>query len=130
MRKQLKRWSHGFVQNVKLHWDEVLETPFLRSFIMVALWDAVIASIAYLILIPVLAVIYSSPILLVGYIIDIPVLVAPVLYTASQRKETKEALGSIPSFFVLRTVNSFFILEAIFTELLFRRPLNTYEKGH
>jgi poly-beta-1,6-N-acetyl-D-glucosamine synthase len=52
MRKQLKRWSHGFVQNVKLHWEDILEIPYLRSFIMVALWDAVLASIAYLILIP------------------------------------------------------------------------------
>jgi cellulose synthase/poly-beta-1,6-N-acetylglucosamine synthase-like glycosyltransferase len=130
MRKQLKRWSHGFAQNLKLHWEGILEIPYLRSFIMVALWDAVLASVAYLILIPLLAVLFSSPILLIGYVIDIPVLVVPVLYTASLRKETMGALASIPSFFVLRTVNSFFLLEALVTELLFGRSLRTYEKGH
>ena len=40
------------------------------------------------------------------------------------------ALASLPSFFVLRTVNGFFMLEAIVTELLLRRPLLVYEKGH
>ena len=50
MNKQLRRWSHGYVQNIKLHWSEILEIPYLRSFIAVSLWDAVIASFAYLIL--------------------------------------------------------------------------------
>src|SRR5262245_45307849 len=30
MSKQLRRWSHGFVQNLKLHWREVLHVPYLR----------------------------------------------------------------------------------------------------
>ncbi len=30
MRKQLRRWSHGFVQNVLLHWRTVLGVPYLR----------------------------------------------------------------------------------------------------
>jgi len=130
MSKQLKRWSHGFVQNVQLHWEGILEIPYLRSFVMVALWDAVLASLAYLLLIPLLALLLSAPILLVGYVIDIPVVLVPVLFTASQRKESGKALASLPSFFVLRTVNAVFILEALVTELLFGRSLHTYEKGH
>lgn len=130
MSKQLKRWSHGFVQNVKLHWEGILEIPYLRSFVMVALWDAVLASLAYLILIPLLALILSAPILLVGYVIDIPVVLVPVLYTASQRKESLRALRSLPSFFILRTVNALFILEALITEILLGRSLHKYEKGH
>ncbi|MGZ4926383.1 MAG: hypothetical protein ACXV4B_08035 [Halobacteriota archaeon] len=37
MKKQLRRWSHGFMQNVQLHWRGVLDIPFLRFFIAVAL---------------------------------------------------------------------------------------------
>ena len=44
MSKQLKRWSHGFVQNVKLHWRELLDEPYLRTMIAVSLWDAFVAS--------------------------------------------------------------------------------------
>jgi len=29
--KQLRRWSHGFVQNVRLHWRPLLQVPYLRS---------------------------------------------------------------------------------------------------
>jgi hypothetical protein len=41
-----------------------------------------------------------------------------------------EVLASVPAFFVLRTVNSVFILEALWSELVMRRPLLVYEKGH
>src|SRR5881397_1669054 len=43
MGTQLQRWSHGFVQNVKLHWRAVLAVPYLRSAVAVAFWDATVA---------------------------------------------------------------------------------------
>ncbi len=55
LRKQLRRWSHGFVQNVRLHWRGLLRFPFLRSAVAVACWDALIASVVYLLLLPLLA---------------------------------------------------------------------------
>jgi cellulose synthase/poly-beta-1,6-N-acetylglucosamine synthase-like glycosyltransferase len=130
MNKQLRRWSHGYVQNIRLHWAEILEIPYLRSFIAVSLWDAVIASLAYLILLPLLAILLSNPILLLVYIIDIPVVLVPVLFKARERKEVRKALASIPSFFVLRTFNALFILEALFSEILLNKKFHTYEKGH
>src|SRR5262245_7772488 len=69
MSRQLRRWGHGFIQNVVLHRRFVLSQPFLRSIIGVALWDAVIASVAYLFLLPLLAVIVS-PVFLLGYALD------------------------------------------------------------
>lgn len=130
MRKQLRRWSHGFVQNVMIHWHKVLGISHLRTFIAVAMWDAVVASFAYLILIPLIAILFRLPILLVGYVIDVPVVLIPVLSTAWKRKEVWRALASLPSFFVLRTVNGFFIIEAVFTELVLRKSFRVYEKGH
>src|SRR5207249_2220748 len=54
MRKQLRRWSHGFIQNVRLHWRDLLEVPYLRSAVAVSFWDATLAAFVYLLLLPTL----------------------------------------------------------------------------
>ena len=128
--KQLKRWSHGFVQNVSLHWRGLLEVPYLRSAVAVSLWDATLASVVYLFLLPVLAVVFQNPWLLLGYLIDLPAVAVPVLAGAVPRGEAGRAIASLPAFFVLRTVNALFFLRAAWSEWVLRRPFNTYEKGH
>ncbi len=130
MSKQLRRWSHGFVQNVQLHWQGLLEVPYLRSMVAVVTWDAVIASIVYLFMLPLLALMLMKPWLLLGYIIDIPALLIPLMAGAFPRKELGRALSSLPAFFVLRTVNAAFFLEAVWSEWGRRRSFMVYEKGH
>jgi biofilm PGA synthesis N-glycosyltransferase PgaC len=130
MSKQLKRWSHGFVQNVRLHWKGILPLGFLSSVVGVALFDAVVASLIYLIVLPLLAVLLAAPLLLLVYVIDLPAVLVPVLVAAWRRGELVRALVSLPCFFVLRTLNGFFMLEALWTEVVLRRPLLVYEKGH
>jgi biofilm PGA synthesis N-glycosyltransferase PgaC len=127
--KQLKRWSHGFVQNVRLHWSSVLQLGYLRSLVAVAFWDALLASLAYLLLLPVLAIVLD-PLVLLAYLVDAPVVVVPVLWQAIGRRETGRALASFPSFFVLRVVNALYMLSAVWREVVMRRPLLVYEKGH
>ena len=107
-----------------------MKFPYLRSIIAVAMWDAVVASVAYLFLIPVLVVASGSFWLLLGYVIDIPAVMVPILYKAAQRREIFRALTSIPSFFILRTVNAYFMLEAIVTEIVLKKRFCVYEKGH
>ena len=130
MRKQLRRWSHGFVQNVQLHWRGLLNIAYLRSAVAVTLWDAVIASLTYLLLLPVLTLLFMQPIFLLAYVIDIPALLVPTLFTAVPRKEVWRAISSLAAFFILRMVNGIFILEALWIEVVRRRPLRVYEKGH
>lgn len=129
MGKQLKRWSHGFVQNVRLHWRGLLEDPFLRSTVGVMLWDASIASLAFLIFLPLLAVLVS-PVFLLGYFVDLPVVIVPTLYMAIRRREKLRALASLPCFFILRFVNGLFMLRALWAEVVLKKPLLVYEKGH
>jgi cellulose synthase/poly-beta-1,6-N-acetylglucosamine synthase-like glycosyltransferase len=128
--KQLRRWSHGFVQNVSLHWRGVSAIPYLRSAIAVATWDAVIASTVYLLLLPIAAIALGNPWLLLGYLIDAPALLVPVIAGAAPRREVGRALASFPSFFLLRSVNALFFVEAVFSEWILRRSFLTYEKGH
>lgn len=130
MSKQLRRWSHGFVQNVTLLWKGILRLPFLSTVVGVALFDAVVASLIYLVVLPVLAVVLTAPALLLVYVIDVPAVLVPVLVAARRRREVGRALVSLPCFFVLRAVNGFFMLEALVTEVVLRRPLLVYEKGH
>jgi poly-beta-1,6-N-acetyl-D-glucosamine synthase len=130
MSKQLRRWSHGFVQNVRLHWRGLLDVPYLRSAVAVAAWDALVASLLFLVLLPVLAIALRQPWLLLGYIIDVPALLVPLLAGAVPRGEVRRALASLPAFFVLRTVNAVFFLRAATAEFILRRPLLVYEKGH
>ena len=129
LRKQLRRWSHGFVQNVLLHRHRLLHLGYLRSMIALAVWDALVASLAYLVLLPALAVIVS-PWFLVGYVIDAPVVLTPVAIDARRRRELPKALASFPCYFALRVVNAVMMLAAFARECILRRPLLVYEKGH
>ena len=130
LRAQLRRWSHGFIQNVRLHWRGVLEVPFLRSAIAVTVWDAAVASVVFLLVLPLLAVLLGTAWPLIGYAIDLPAILVPVLVAAWSRGEVGRAIVSLPAFFVLRTANALFFVAALWRELVMRRPLIVYEKGH
>lgn len=128
--KQMRRWSHGFVQNVRLHRRGILRIPFLRQSVAVAFWDAVVAAVAYLMVLPVLALLTGNAWPMMGYVIDVPAVAVPVLVGAIARRETRRALASLPAFFVIRTANAAFFLKAAWLELVMQRPFTTYEKGH
>ena len=114
---------------MRLHWRSVLHLGYLRSVVAVVLWDALLAWLAYLVLIPVLAV-AVDPLVLLAYLVDAPVVLVPVLWQAFGQRETGQALVSSPSFLLLRLVNAMFMLRAVWRELIVRRPLLEYEKGH
>jgi biofilm PGA synthesis N-glycosyltransferase PgaC len=130
MSRQLSRWSHGFVQNVRLHWRGLLDVPFLRSSVAVATWDAAVASLVYLLVLPLWALVFRNPWFLLGYVIDIPAIVVPIVVGSARRGEILRALACLPAFFALRTVNALFFLRALMNEWVLRRPLLVYEKGH
>ncbi|MBI4219627.1 MAG: hypothetical protein HY682_05735 [Chloroflexi bacterium] len=71
-----------------------------------------------------------NPFILLLYLFDLPIISLPVLTTAMRRHELLLAVTSLPSFLVLRTVNSFFLVEALWTELVVGRRLQVFEKGH
>ena len=127
--KQLKRWSHGFLQNVRLHWRQVIGQPYLRAMIAIGIWDATVASLAYLVLLPLLAL-FIHPLFLLGYVIDLPAIAVPVIAKAIARREVGCVLASLPCFLLMRLVNALFMLKAVWAEFIIGRPLLVYEKGH
>ena len=129
MRVQLKRWSHGFVQNVRLHWRGLLDRGFLSFAVAVACWDSLLSSIAYLVLIPVLVLIVS-PWFLLAFVLDVPAVIVPVAATAVGRREFRQAVASLPAMYVLRMLNSLMMLRAFIAEVVLGRRFAVYEKGH
>jgi cellulose synthase/poly-beta-1,6-N-acetylglucosamine synthase-like glycosyltransferase len=129
MSKQLRRWSHGLIQNVRLHWRLLLDQAYLREMIAVGLWDGVVASLGFVLILPLLAILVH-PLMLLGYVIDLPAVAVPVLVKGVERNEVRRVLASLPAFFVLRVVTGVFLLKAIWAELIAGRPLLVYEKGH
>jgi cellulose synthase/poly-beta-1,6-N-acetylglucosamine synthase-like glycosyltransferase len=127
--KQLRRWSHGFIQNVRLHWREAIHQPYLRSAVAIGLWDALVASAAYLLLLPLLALLVS-PLFLLGYVIDLPLVAVPTIIKGARRGELGRVLASLPCFVLMRLVNAVFMLKAAYSEFVLRRTLLVYEKGH
>jgi biofilm PGA synthesis N-glycosyltransferase PgaC len=127
--KQLKRWSHGFLQNVRLHGRQVIHQPYLRAMIAIGMWDATIASFAYLVLLPLLAL-FIHPLFLLGYFIDLPAIAVPVIAKGIERGELGRVLVSLPCFLLMRMVNALFMLKAVWAEFVIGRPLLVYEKGH
>jgi poly-beta-1,6-N-acetyl-D-glucosamine synthase len=65
---------------------------YLRSLVAVAFWDATLAPLVYFLVLPLLAVL-SSPLFLVGYVIDAPAVLVPVLVGARSRGEVGRALS-------------------------------------
>jgi cellulose synthase/poly-beta-1,6-N-acetylglucosamine synthase-like glycosyltransferase len=129
MHKQLKRWSAAYLQNVRLHGNRIARIPFLFTAMAVSLTDAILSATIYIIVIPIL-VLLISPWFLLGYVIDAPVIMVPTFIIAARRKELKLAIISFPSLLVLRVVNGFIFLKAVWFEIVLRQHLVTYEKGH
>lgn len=127
--RQLRRWSCGFVQTVMVHWKEILHVPFLRMMVAIGLWDATLASLAFLLVLPILSI-AVSPLFLLGYFIDLPAVLVPVMAQAWKRGEVLKALASLPGFFVMRFVNAYYTLNAVWRELIIKKRVHVFEKGH
>jgi poly-beta-1,6-N-acetyl-D-glucosamine synthase len=127
--KQLRRWSHGFIQNVRLHWRHLVHQPYLRSIVMIGIWDATVASFVSLLVLPLLAI-FVHPAFLLGLFLDLPAIAVPVLFKGWQRGEVGRVLLSLPCFMAMRIVNSIFMLRAVWLECVMMKPLLVYEKGH
>lgn len=130
MRKQLTRWCHGFVQNLRLHGRRLLDVPMLRSFVIVSILDCLLAGLLYLVLTPILLLVYGWRFLLAFYLADLLVMAIPVLWKGWRLRLLPQALASLPFVFVLRWLNVYYFWRAVLLECLFGRSLRRFEKGH
>lgn len=131
MSKQLKRWSHGWFQNLKIHWKKLREIPVAREFVLMQLLDAMVGTAIWLAVAPVLAIVHHDPILYL-YVTstDIVFIAIPAAWKGYQLGMLRKVLTSLPAFFLLRLVNSYFYITAAISEFLLKKSFTKYEKGH
>ena len=129
--KQLTRWSHGLFQNLKIHWKNIKKIPVLREIIIVAIADVFLGGAMLFVVGPLLTIISGDPLLYaVALLADGVFIGIPVIYKGWKLKMLRKVLTSLPSFFVLRAVNAFFLYKAAFKEFVLKQTLTKYEKGH
>ena len=127
--KQLKRWSHGFMQNIRLHWREILPDRTLCLLVTIAMIDAVMAPLLYLIALPLMSLLVS-PAYAWGYVFDLPIIAVPLLISGRERSQFTRSVCALPAFLVMRQVNAYFMLRAFWSEFVLGRSFRQYEKGH
>lgn len=130
LRRQLRRWLHGFAQCLQSNFPALVRHRYLRTMAGLAVAEGLLLLSLHLLILPILAIVLRNPFVLLAYAFDLPIIALPVLTAAYRRRELGLALASIPSFLVMRTVNSFFLFEALWSELVMKRPLRVFEKGH
>jgi biofilm PGA synthesis N-glycosyltransferase PgaC len=131
MSKQLKRWSHGYLQNVKLHWKRIRKVPVIREQIIISMCDSVFGPLALFVVLPVISFFLNNPLLIAfAFLTDALFISIPPLVKSIKMKNTKMVLGSIPAYFILRTINAFYFWSAFIKEIVLKKTFHKYEKGH
>jgi biofilm PGA synthesis N-glycosyltransferase PgaC len=131
MMKQLKRWSYGWAQNLRLHWSKIKRIPVLREIIVASLVDMVFGGTIYFVIAPLIAILTGNPIIfLYAMFADTVFVSIPAIWKGIKMKLLMQVLISIPCFFILRTLNSIMIYEAFASEFLLGKSFHIYEKGH
>jgi hypothetical protein len=108
--------------------DAIVHLPYLRSMVMVGIWDAIVASFVGLLILPLLAI-FVHPAFPLGFIIDLPAAAVPVLAKGWQRGELGRVAASFPCVLIMPLVSAIFTLRAVWLECVIGRSLLLYEKG-
>ena len=131
MSKQLKRWSHGWFQNVILHRKNIMKIPGLREQVIVGSVDALFGSLFLLIILPLLSIVLNNYSLMVfTFVMDIFLFLIPSLLIGYKIKQLRKVITSVPAFLLLKIVNIYYIYEAFISEVILKKRLIIYEKGH
>ncbi|MGC2570557.1 MAG: CBS domain-containing protein, partial [Candidatus Nitrosopolaris sp.] len=129
--KQLRRWSHGYLQNIRLHWKKMKKIPVLREQVIAALCDAFLGSIVLIVVLPLNLILYHDPLtILYALLADVSFISIPPIVKGYKMKMVQKVLSSLPFFLLIRLVNMYFFYNAFISEFLLNKSLTKYEKGH
>ena len=128
--RQLKRWSFGFQENMRDHFSKLIRVEKFRIFAMCSWIEGTVAALYYLIGVPIIYYFLGWIPVVALFITDWIVMGIPSVIGARRFKLVRRTLLYLPSYYVLRMVNSFYFLYAFFSVWLFNKRLKVYEKGH
>ena len=130
VRRQLKRWSYGFQENMKNHWSRIIKVKKFRIFALTAWIEGTAAALYYLIGVPLIFYFRGWVPIALLFLSDWIILGIPAVVGARRFGRVKRTLSYLPSYYILRLVNSFYFLSAFFAVWMFNKRLGVYEKGH
>jgi poly-beta-1,6-N-acetyl-D-glucosamine synthase len=129
--KQLRRWSHGYLQNIRLHWKKMKKIPVLREQVIAGLCDAFLGSIVLIVVLPLNSILFHDPLtILYALLADVSFISIPPIVKGYKMKMVRKVLSSLPFFLLIRLVNMYFFYNAFISEFLLNKSLTRYEKGH
>ena len=128
--RQLKRWSFGFQENMRNHWHKLIRIEKFRIFALCSWIEGTAAALYYLIGVPIIYYFLGWVPVAALFATDWIVMGIPSAIGARKFKLVRRTILYLPSYYVLRMVNSFYFLYAFFSVWIFNKRFNVYEKGH
>jgi biofilm PGA synthesis N-glycosyltransferase PgaC len=127
---QVLRWLRGFFQVLRVHKFKILKRPTLTFFVLWSLTEG----FAYplFLVVTIFLVIYYDLFLYFALFMTLGYLV-PIIFAvleARKKHEIKLAIQSIPAFILINPINTYLFIKSAWLELVLRKPLSVWEKGH
>jgi len=92
---------------------------------------SLLGEVFFFVVAPTVAIVLGNPYLFAyGVVSDAVFISIPVLWKGWKLKQLRKVLSSLPSFYVLRYVNGYYLYKAAIKEYLLHKTLTKYEKGH
>jgi hypothetical protein len=108
-----------------------MKIPGLREQVLVGTIDALLGSLLLLIILPLLSVFAQNYSLMAfTFAIDILLFLIPSMIIGYKIKYLKKVVACLPSFIFLKMVNIYYTYEAFISEVILKKRLTIYEKGH
>src|SRR5215469_9695135 len=105
--KQLRRWSHGYLQNIRLHWKKMKKIPVLREQVIAALCDAFLGSIVLIVVLPLNSILFHDHLtILYALLADVSFISIPPIVKGYKMKMVQKVLSS------LQLLNMYFFYNA------------------
>jgi cellulose synthase/poly-beta-1,6-N-acetylglucosamine synthase-like glycosyltransferase len=128
MLRQRSRWRRGFFQNLRHHRDRLLDQPLLGAKAIFKFLDQVLNALVLLVLMPFLTI-WLHPAFLMLALLGLPMIAVPALYFGARRGELGRVILCLPCFWMQRVVSTTGFVASVWSELIMRQTLRTYEKG-
>ena len=127
---QVTRWYSAFFQCLKIHWQDILrfKKPMLSVLIFLGLLEGLFA---FPVLGYYLVRYYNFQLLLIVVLLDLFIISIPAIIKGWKIGKLKLTLTSIPCYvFVTRYINLYLFYKSFINEVLLRKTLTTWKKGH
>ncbi len=131
--QQVDRWSRAFFQNIRLFWKSLHKKPMLAAFVAAAVLDGflfpLVAGVAVYAMV---AGAMDGRLTWVGLVagLDVAIVATFTVRGGIRMHCLATAVMSIPFYYLLRAINVCVWWRSLFLEIILRRHLNRWRKGH